>query len=103
MATAATLPNSLHAKIAAVAGKMTRLRLTRRIAATVLMLGVTMGLIVLADFFIRFGGGLRLGLLGGWVVLAAAGVIACVKAIGRRADVDALAALIEKEYPNLAE
>src|SRR5712692_3595808 len=103
MATVAALPNALHDKIAAVAGKITRLRLTRRIAGTVLMLGVTLGLLVLADVFLKFGTGIRFALLAGWCTLAVVGIIACVKAIGRRADVDALAALIEKEYPNLAE
>src|SRR5262249_48575691 len=102
MATA-TLPNSLHDKIAAVAGKIARIRLARRVAATILALSLTAAFIVLADYLFKFGTGVRLVLLAGWAALAVAGVVACVRALGRRADVDALAALIEKEYPNLAE
>jgi hypothetical protein len=103
MATVAALPNTLRDKIAAVAGKMARLRLLRRVAVTVLVLGAMLGIILLADHWLRFGAPLRFLALGSWFAVAVAGIVTCFKALNRQADIDALAALIEREYPNLAE
>src|SRR6516164_10045447 len=103
MATVAALPNSLYDKIDSLARRMALLRLLRVAAGTVLLLTLVAGLIILADAWLRFGLAMRLGFLAGWLVLAVAGIIKCVNALGRKADVDSLAALIENEYPNLAE
>src|SRR5262249_59334872 len=66
MATAAALPNALRDKIAAVAAKMARLRLLRRIALTILALTALLGLILLGDYALAFGSVMRFLLLGIW-------------------------------------
>src|SRR5262245_32816097 len=103
MATVAALPNTLRDKINSLARKMALLRLTRSIAVTALILLVSAGLIWAADYWLKLPRGVRFGMLGCWAILAIAGVIRCVKHLSHKADADALAALIEEEYPNLAE
>jgi hypothetical protein len=103
MATVAVLPNTLRDKINSLARKMALLRLTRSIAVTALILVVSAGLIWAADYWLNLPRGVRFGMLGGWFVLALAGIIRCAKNLSHKADADALAALIEQEYPNLAE
>src|SRR5579864_262396 len=103
MATAVSLPTSLHQKLSDLAGKITQIRLVRNVAWTVAILGATAGLALVADYFLRFPGIVRAGLLGGWLLLAIWGVVRTLRVFSQRIDVDALAALIESEYPNLAE
>ncbi len=102
MATAA-LPGNLHAKLTSLARRMATLRLARTAAGFVLLLAVTAGLALLADHWLKLPGVVRFLLLGGWGALAVFGVVRCIRSLGIQADVDALAALIENEYPNLAE
>jgi hypothetical protein len=103
MAIVAALPNTLRDKINSLARKMALLRLTRAIAVTALILIVSAGLIWAADYWLKLPRGVRLGMLGCWAALAIAGFVRCVKNLSHKADADALAALIEQEYPNLAE
>src|SRR5205823_1758681 len=101
MATA-TLPGSLRTKLTALARRMALLRLTRAAAGTLLVLAVVAGLALLADYWLKLPMPVRFALLGGWLGLAVLGVVRCLRSLGTQADVDALAALIESEYPNLA-
>src|SRR6185295_11415735 len=90
MATA-TLPSSLHAKLTSLASRMALLRFTRAAAETVLVLAVLAGLALLADHWLKFATGVRIVLALGWVVLAIAGIVRCIRSLGTQADVDALA------------
>ena len=102
MATA-VLPNTLYDKIDSLARRIALLRLLRTAAGAALILTLTAAVFILADSFLKLGLAVRLALLVGWIALAAYGVGMCLRSLGRKADVDALAALIEREYPNLAE
>ena len=102
MATA-TLPGNLHIKINALARRMAMLRVARVVAGFVVLLAVTAGLALLADHFWKLPIGLRFVLFGGWLVLAGLGAIRSIRSLNTKSDADALAALIESEYPNLAE
>ncbi len=103
MATVAALPSTLRDKINSLARRIAFLRLTRTIAITALALLSSAGLLWLMDYWLRLPRGVRIAMLGGWCVLAVYGVFRCLRNLGHRADADALAALIEQEYPNLAE
>jgi|GEM_PF-1744166 hypothetical protein len=103
MATVAALPNSLSSKLASVASKMARLRLLRAGAWSVLLLSVAAGIVLALDAWLAMPTAVRVIALLGWAALAVACVWNCIRAFGHSPDANALAALIESQYPNLAE
>lgn len=103
MATIAALPSSLRQKLSAVARTMIRIRVVRSSSWLVLVLAASAGMIFALDAWLKFPMAFRIAGLIGWIVVAIGMAIHMVRALRRCPNVPALAALIESEYPNLAE
>lgn len=103
MSTAAALPSTLRTKLARLAARINRLRLLRGAAWLALALTAVFGAALVADLVLSLPAFTRFGFLAAFFSVAAFGVLTAVRSFGRRIDADALAALIEEQYPNLAE
>src|SRR5439155_21513442 len=106
MSTSLTLSPTLRARLAAVARRVRLLRAARGLSLCVLVLALTAGVALLADYL--SGQGLptllRQITLATWLALGAVILVGgLVLPLCRRLTPEALAAVIEKKYPELAE
>jgi hypothetical protein len=104
VSTTTTLPASLRERLTGLARRIQALRALRSASVLVLTLAVLGGGLFLADSWLGLSlPALRVALaalVGVTAVLAGFGLAACLR---RRPDAEALAALIEEKYPELAE
>jgi len=104
MAANATLPESLHQRIQAVAVRVRWLRVVRGLGLLVLVLTLGAAAALLADQAWQLGVLLRRGLLAGWLGLGATSLyLGLIRPLGRRLAPADLAAVIEQQYPQLQE
>lgn len=99
-----TLPAPLRRPLVVLAGRLRRLRLLRGVSAVVLFLALGLLLLFAADHWLKLT---PFQLWAGEIVLAV-GSLAIIgflvlRPLCRRADAHALAALIERRYPQLCE
>jgi hypothetical protein len=104
MSSAPDLPVSLRDRLAAVARRVRRLRAVFGFSLLVLTLGVSAGAAVLADFLLPLDSSVRQTVLALWLGLGVAAVLfGLVLPLRQPLDADALAAVVEQRYPDLAE
>jgi hypothetical protein len=104
MATAAALSPTLRSRIEQVADRIRMMRVVRGVSFLVLVLAVTGGMALLADYVIELPGLVRVFLFIGWFGLGAACFMGgLVTPLRQRLEPAALAALIEEKYPDLGE
>ncbi len=104
MTSPSTLPAPLRRPLVVLAGRLRRLRLLRGVSAVVLFLALGLLLLFAADHWLKLT---PFQLWAGEIVLAV-GSLAIIgflvlRPLCRRADAHALAALIERRYPQLCE
>jgi hypothetical protein len=104
MSTAAALSPTLRSRIEQVAHRLRVLRLVRGVSSLALVLAVTGGVALLADYLFDLPGAVRVVLVTAWFATAAACLAAVlILPLRRRLDTTALAALVEQRYPDLGE
>ena len=104
MATDNVLSATLRDKHDAVARHVRYLQTVRGVCLTLLILALAAGMALLADAVLDLGTGIRVALLGAWVVLAVALLVfGLVIPLSRRLDAESIAAAVEEKYPDLGE
>ncbi len=102
MATVA-LPSSLRGKLIGLSRRLQRLRAIRSMAQLAIVLVVFAVAAMLLDSAIQLPRLVRLAALATWSVVAIGGLLRLLVRGSYRPEIDALAARVEEEYPNLAE
>src|SRR5262249_29693429 len=103
MATA-DLPSTLRRHLSAVAARVRLLRALRGLSVLVLTLALLGGAALLADYFLGLPAAVRVGLSGAWAGLGLGLLVfGVVVPLTRRIDLDAVAAAVEEQDPDLGE
>lgn len=99
------LPGSLQGRIHTVARQVRRIHLLRSLSVLILTLSLLAGLALGVDHFLResLPAAVRLLLLAGWGLVAGILTLTLLRSLFRKLDPAALAAAIERKYPELGE
>src|SRR5262245_25269281 len=104
MATLPSLPAALRDRLTAVARRIRFLRLIHGLSILVLVLTLTGAVCLVADWALHLDALFRVGLLAGWLMVGGVtALFAVVRPQFRRLDPQSLAAVVEEQYPELAE
>jgi len=99
----ATLPSTLRVKLATLSRRLAWLRLGRHWATTIGLLALAVAVFLAVDALLELAPWVR-GVLGlSWLVGLCLGIVKGIQLWRQQYDAEALAALIENTYPNLAE
>src|SRR4051812_27219743 len=100
---AAKLPKKLHARLDFLAARVRKLRVVRAASRAAFLLPITALVAILADAYLGLPTWARIGLLGGWVLLALREAWHLARAATAPVDLEAVASAVEEEFPRLAE